>query len=189
MSVTFSGTSNGTSYNERATYGVVSTSTSSGVTTYKMNIDLYSGTSTPENASVSVASNGSVAAEVAGFPLPGSEAQGLFVGYMAPFTIDSTFVNELQVYTGSYFMSNGTFVQTYAGTNGAVLHETSYVAANLPETFNQCGISATINAFHMDVAQLQGTNVFIVAYLHLDGTENGQSGDFTLDLNWALTYG
>jgi hypothetical protein len=153
-----------------------------------MIIDFISG-STSENASVSVASNGTVSAEVGGYPLPGSEAQALFVGYMAPFTIDSTFVNELQVYTGSYFMSNGTFIQTYAGTNGAVLHETSYVAANLPETFSQCGVSATLNAFHMDVAQLQGTNVYIVTYLHLDGTSNGQNGDFTLDLNWAATYG
>jgi len=108
---------------------------------------------------------------------------------MIPFTIESAFVNELQVFTGSYFMSNGTFVQTYAQTNGAILHETSYVATTLPENFSQCGFSGTLNAFHMDVGQLQGTNVYLVTYLHLDGTSNGESGDFTIRLNWATTYG
>lgn len=189
LSVSFSGTSNGTSYNEQATYGVVSRTNSSGVTTYQMIIHFSTG-STVENITAWVQSDGNVpAVEQSGFNLTGTEAQGVFVGLMSPFTIDSTFVNELQVYTGSYFMTNGTFVQTYGVTNGAILHETSYVATTLPETFNQCGVSATLNAFHMDVAQLQGTNVYLVAYLHLDGTENGQSADFTLNLVWAITYG
>jgi len=189
LSVTFSGTSNGTSYNERATYGVVSRSTSGGVTTYKMIVEFISG-STAENATAWVASDGTVpAVEQSGFNLTGSTAQEIVVGFMSPFTIDSNFVNELQVYTGSYFMSNGTFVQTFAGTNGAVLHETSYVATSLPETFNQCGVSASLNAFHMDVAQLQGTSVYLVTLLHIDGTENGQNGDYTLQVNWAATYG
>ena len=177
MEVVYNGTDSNGSYNLDSKYTVIYADTSGGVTTYKVFIDFNDGTA-DENATAWVQSNGNVlAVDIGGFNITGSTAGQTLVGFMAGFTLESTYLNTLEVYTGSYFHSTGTSTVTLGSTTMTV---TNYQANSLPETYSECGYTGTINDFAMSVGTVPGTSVTLVTHLHINGTENGDTSDFSI---------
>ncbi|MDG6909424.1 MAG: hypothetical protein JRN08_03555 [Nitrososphaerota archaeon] len=178
MEVQWNGTSNGTPYNLEASYRVIYADTSAGMTTYKVEIDYYSSNGAPENGTAWVQSNGNVTAvDFNGYNETGSMASSILVGLMTPFTVESSYVGYIEVYTGTYFHSSGTSTVTVGPTTMTV---TNYQANNLPETYTECGYTGTLNSFSMSYGTVPGTSISLVTYLNFSGTSNGDSGDFTL---------
>ena len=177
MEIVWNGTSSGSSYNFTGSYQVVSAVSSGGVTTYKVDITYNSGTTT-ETGTAWLQSNGNViAVDAFGQNLTGSSAGSLLIAVMAPFLAESSFSNQAFLYQGSFFHSTGTSSVTLGPTTMQV---TNYAANSLPETYTECGYTGTLDAFTAQVGTVPGTNLTLVTFLYLSGTENGKPGSFTL---------
>jgi hypothetical protein len=178
MEFRISGTYNGTASNSTLSYLV--TSSSGGI--YTVNFTEGAAGQTIVASFVLDSNNDTVlSVNYFGQTLPGSEAKSLFDGEMALFGLEYTYGGALGLYTSSsYFHSTGTASMTFGQTSFQV---TTYVANNVPETINDCGVSSTINAYTLGVGTPPGLSLQFITYLHVAGTNsNGASYDDTFQL-------
>ncbi len=152
------------------------------MTTFKVNI-AFTANGQVQPSTAWVDSNGNViAVDFGGFNATGSSASSIFLSFMSPFIVEANYNAQLEVFTSGHFSVNGTSTETFGSTS---LQLTSYQAVNVPETFTECGTTFTITAFGLKVGPIQGTSVNLIAYMHLEGSENGQSVSFTLAIVWV----
>lgn len=123
-----------------------------------------------------------ISASISGspYPIPGSYAKSMFDGMMGIFGSQFYYTDELSVFTDStYFTNQGTSTKTFGSTSFAV---TTYGLKNPNTVINECGISATVTAYTLEVGTPPNTSLPFVTYLHFAGTSNGQTGDYTFQL-------
>lgn len=184
MEVAYNGTSSGQSFNSVSSYNTIYTSS----TTIKLNIT-YAASGSNINYLVWIQTNGNVlAADVSGYNLTGASAQSVVTGIFTSFFLLQT---DLGTYSGllssGYFHSTGTSTVTIGQTTMKV---TNYAAASLPETYTDCGITSTLQAFTLQVGTPPGTSTPLLTYLNESGstTQNGQTTSFDITLKLvALT--
>jgi len=185
MKFGISGNVNGTSTNSTMSYVV--TSSSGGV--YDGNFNLTTG-QTGQSEAVSFvvdANNDSViSVTISGYTFYGSEATSTFDSLMSLFGLQEYYEGNISVWTDSaYFHSTGTQTMTYGTTSFPV---TTYEANSLPFTLDQCGVSATITAYSLEVGTPPGTSLQFITYIHFAGTTNGENEDITFQL-LSMTVG
>jgi hypothetical protein len=177
MEFQVSGISSGTgSANETFSYMV--TSASGGI--YHVSASLNSASN--ETAAFVVDSNNDsvLSATISGYTVSGSEAKPIFDGLMGLFGLEYTFGGALDVYTSSaYFHSTGTASMTFGTVTFPV---TTYVANTLPQTLDECGVSATITAYTLQVGTPPGTSLMFITLLHFAGTSSSGTEDITFQL-------
>jgi len=178
MEFSLSGTENGQPQ-ANSSLSYVVTSASGGIYTGTFNVTSSGGSN---GVGFSVDANNATVLYVSesSYKITGVEAKTIFDGFMAIFGLQETYTDELQVYTGSaYFHSTGTQSMTYGTTTFPI---TTYVANSLPFTINECGVSASVTAFTLEVGTPPGTSLQFITYLHFAGTSNGETGDYTFQL-------
>ena len=186
MSISYSGMSNGSSFSFTASYAVVSSSTSGGVTTYKVDIAFEYGGS-PYTSVALVQSNGNVVSDdELGYNATGSQATSSFVSSMTPFIEESSLsASAMALYPSPYFKASGSVYTQSFGSTGASFYDQNYTASTLPEMFNTCGYSGSLTAFSITIGKLQQSSFFLVMNEHIVGVWDGESANFTIQVTWA----
>jgi hypothetical protein len=149
---------------------------------YNVTMTFTTGGTQSEQGSFVVNTNNDtvLSATFSGYTFPKSEAKGFFDSFMGIFGLQITYSDELGVFTNSaYFRNAGTSPKTFGTVTFDV---TTYVANNTPETFDTCGVSATITAYTLEVGTPPGSSLQFITYLHFEGTSNGQSENVTFQL-------
>ena len=177
-------TNNGTP--ESTTLGYTRTTVSSGI--YNATLAITTSGGQTESASFIVDSNNNtvLSATIAGFQLPKAEAKTTFDEEMSIYGLQEYFSGEIGVFTDpAYFTNQGTSSKTFGTVSFDV---TTWVANNVPETVDYCGVSSTINAYTLQVGTPPNTSLLFITYLHFDGTSQGQTEDVTFQL-LSMTVG
>jgi hypothetical protein len=185
MSISYSGTSNGTAFNLTASYNVIYASGSGASRVYKVAVNETgsSGSSssiTAETATVWLRANGSViATEYAGANLTGMEATlgaSLFYGFVTQLPT----YNNIQEYTSSTYVHK---VNTTSATFGpTTMTVTNYAANSLPETVTTCSGTVTLQSFALQTGAVPGTSLSLLTKESLTATSNGSTDTFVLRL-------
>jgi hypothetical protein len=180
MEYEISEVSNGTQLQETLSY--TRATISPGIFNVSLSFTSSSSGNVSELASFVVNANNAtvLSAKIGGFQFPKAQSKEFFDTFMGVFGLQITFSNELDVFTNSaYFRNDGTSPKTFGTVTFDV---TTYVANNTPETFDACGVSATLNAYTLEVGTPPGTSLEFITYLHFEGTSNGQSENVTFQL-------
>ncbi len=120
-----------------------------------------------------------ISGAISGYKFTGVQAKTEFDSIMSLFGLEYTYGGALNVYTSSaYFHSTGTAPMTYGTTTFPV---TTYVANNLPETVDTCGINSTITAYTLEVGTPPGTSLQFITYIHV-ATSAPTNEDITFQL-------
>ena len=161
MEFSVSGITGGSSSNE--TFGYTVTSSSGGI--YDATVNATSSSSSYGVSFVVDSNNNTVlSVTVSGYTVTGSQAKTEFDAFMALFGLEYTYGDYLNVYTDStYFHSTGTASMTFGTVTFPV---TTYAANTIPLTVNECGVSATITAFTLQVGTPPGTSLEFITLLH-----------------------
>jgi hypothetical protein len=167
MEFMISGTANGTTSNATLSYQV--TSSNGGI--YGLNITVgSSGGSFSYAFKIDSNNNTVLSVTIFGSTLTGAEAKSTFDGAFALFGLEYTYGGALGLYTSSsYFHATGTAPQTFGSTTFPI---TTYVANNLPESINACGVSSTLTAYTLGVGTPSGTSLQFITYLHIAGSSS-----------------
>jgi hypothetical protein len=173
-----------------ASYQVASTSSSGGVTTYKVNVNTRFNATMVETIVAWVQSNGNVP-EVE-FSFGGysynqtTGAAETFLGLMTPFIVETTFVNEITTYTTGQFYQTGTSSATFGSLT---IPLKVYGASNLPITMSGCGYTDVVHAFSMEYGTVPGTSLTLVTNIHVNATDTTAYGtstdDTTIQIIWV----
>jgi hypothetical protein len=59
---------------------------------------------------------------------------------------------------------------------------TTYKANSLPMTINECGNSVTLNDFFLQFGTVPGTSITLITHMYFNGSMQGTSADFTLQV-------
>jgi hypothetical protein len=114
-----------------------------------------------------------------GYTFRGAQAKSFFDGLFALFGLEYSYGAYLGVLTSSnYFHSTGTSSMTFGSATFAV---TTWVANSLPISVNECGYTANITAYTLEVGTPPGTSLSFITYLHF-AESSPQSSDFTFQL-------
>jgi hypothetical protein len=143
------------------------------------------------NSTAWILKNGTVIAfSFSGQNLTGTQANGIFFGFMFPFALELQFNNYLGPFTtaaGVHQVSTGTTTIT-----GTPLSVTNYAASSLPLNISACGSSFVLTAFMMQTGKVQGVSIPLITQFHITGTSKtaGQQGteDFSFYII-AITKG
>jgi hypothetical protein len=121
-----------------------------------------------------------ISGTISGYTFYGVQAETEFDSVMGLFGLQAYYTSELGVYTDpAYFTNEGTTTMTYGTVSFPV---TTYTANSPNEVVNYCGVSATINAYTLEVGTPPGTSLEFITYLHFAGTSNGESEEVTFQL-------
>jgi hypothetical protein len=179
--MSYSGTSNGTSYNTTAMYTTVYDSAS----TYKINMTFTYG-STNETSTIWILKNGTtLAVDEAGYNLTGAMSSEIEVGFFAGFSAEAGAAAQLSTYTASnYFHSTGTSSVTIGSNTFKV---TNYAANSLPETIMPCGGTAlTLNTYTLAVGTPTGSTAPLVTLMQISGSEANSSGGGSTSISYTI---
>ncbi|MDA4128075.1 MAG: hypothetical protein OK422_01210 [Thaumarchaeota archaeon] len=178
-SITFkvSGVTNGTT-SQNSTISYHTTTVSSGI--YDVNITFATNSGTQSGIARVDSNNESViSVTFSSYTFYGAQAKSFFDSFMGLFGLEYSYGAYLGVLTSSnYFHSTGTASMTYGSATFAV---TTWVANSLPLSVNECGYTATITAFTLEVGTPTGTSLTFITYLHF-ASSAPQNADFTFQL-------
>ncbi|HZW85811.1 MAG TPA: hypothetical protein VFE91_07930, partial [Nitrososphaerales archaeon] len=105
---------------------------------------------------------------VSGYTFTGASAKGTFDGFMALFGLEETFGGYIGIFTSpQYFHVTGTAPMTFGTTTFDV---TTYVANSLPLMVNECGYTATITDYTLQVGTPPGTSLTFITLMHFVST-------------------
>jgi hypothetical protein len=176
ITFTISGTSSGTFQN--ATLSYHTTTVSSGI--YDVNITVASSSGTTSGLARVDSNNQSViSVTISGHTFYGAQAKSFFDTIMALFGLEEAYGGNVGLFTSSaYFHSTGTASMTFGS---ATFDVTTWVANSLPLSVNQCGYSANITAYTIEVGTPPGTSLTFITLLHI-ATSSPQNDDITFKL-------
>ncbi|MDA4119579.1 MAG: hypothetical protein OK436_03230, partial [Thaumarchaeota archaeon] len=171
-----SGTYNGTATNSTLSYHTATVS--SGI--YDVNITVATSSGTETSLARVDSNNESVISVTAsGYTFYGAQAKSFFDTFMALFGLEESFGGNVGLFTSSaYFHSTGTASMTFGS---ATFDVTTWVANSLPLSVNQCGYSANITAYTIEVGTPPGTSLTFITLLHI-ATNSPQNEDVTFKL-------
>jgi hypothetical protein len=183
MTVNYFGSSGGQNSNSTASYTVIYKT----ATTYKVNIT-YSATTPPaptEKFTAWVGTDGTVIAVMySGLNMTGSMATSFFSGTVAPFMMEESFTSQQNVYTFSqYFHVTSQGTATFGPTTMTV---TNYAANSLPLTFSECGTTATLTEYSLQLGSVPSSSVQLLTLMHLNGTFQTSSGSSSVNFTVRL---
>lgn len=164
-----------TSYSYSESYSTAYVSS----TTYKVTLNAEEGGSS-FSATAWILKNGTtVALNIAGENLTGSESGAETIGLFSGFIIQIEEDSAINQYTNTdFFHSTGTSTVSIGSTQVSV---TTYAADKLPLTYSDCGVSTTLTAYSFSVGTPQGASAPLVVYENFAGsdTSGGQTTTFT----------
>jgi len=161
---------------ENATIGYNSVAIAGGL--YNVTISLVSSQSGTVTGSfiVNPSANTVLSGNFDGQPLPGAYAKTEFLAVMTAFGLEFTYANTIGLYTNSgYFHSTGQSTGTFGQVSFQV---TTYVANSAGETFTDCGITTTLNAFTLQYGTPPGTSLTFITYLNFAGSSSNTKGTY-----------
>jgi len=177
ITFTVEGSYNGTK-DQNSTFSYQSTVVSSGI--YDVNITFASSGSTESGLARVDSNNASViSVTFSGYTFSGPQAKSFFDGLFALFGLEYTYGGYEGILTNSgYFHSTGSQQMTFGQTSFSV---TTWVANSLPLSVNQCGYSADLTAYTLQVGSPPGSSLNFITYLHL-ASDSPTAEDFTFQL-------
>ncbi len=183
MTVSYTGTANGISFNLSSSYQVVSSNSTINV----INIIQHANTTTL-NYTAWVLKNGTaVAVDIGGYKVTGYTAQSAFFGAMATFFVQLLFSNNLALSQFTSLASTHVVGTSTVNLGPTSVMVTSYEANSLPVTFGGCYGTSTLDAFSIKVGTVQGKTMQLVTYLRISGSLYGQSINQNVDFTLAIT--
>ncbi len=177
MTVEYNYTSGGQTYNYTTSYHVLSTTSSGGLTSYKLYITstVVSNSTMSYNVTALLRSDGTAAwVDINGYNDSSSYATFTLIGMMTPFTVEVTLASEISIYTSTQFTKTSTSTMTFGSTTMSV---DTYQPITLPMTISECTFTQTLTQFLLEVGTVPGTTITLATLMHVVGTY--QSGSTT----------
>ncbi len=175
-------------------FGVLRTSTSGQLTTYKVALNFTTsilGFSQTATYTAWVLSNGTLLAisHGAGANLTGLQAYDAFLYATAPwmFEVEYNFNPQLNGFLPpqSDLTNLG---QGNVRIGGVLVNDTGYAIRNGgPITYGTCSTSYALTSFGMDAVVFPGTNYGLIQALTMQGTQTGSTGTFSFGYDWTIT--
>jgi hypothetical protein len=160
-------------------YNTVYTTTSGGVTTWKVNFTVISGNQTFSSLAWAKSDGTVIAVYSFGQNFTGAQAAGVLEGSVAIFGIELNFQNLLSEYTSPiHFHVINTTTVTLGPTTMQV---TNYGANSLPLALTYCDTTTNITAFVMQVGTVPGTSTTLITVMHFAGTTKTDGGGTTTE--------
>lgn len=124
--------------------------------------------------------NGTITQAVSGgVTMTGYQAY-IALAAFTPFLIEASFADAIYLYTSSSFVH--VINQTTVQLGPSSVSVTNYGAVNLPFSISECGYSSTVTKFSLQVGHISGVNYNLLTFADFEGTSQGTSSAFTLQV-------
>jgi hypothetical protein len=163
---------------ENETFGYTTSEVQSGIYNVSLTNSLSPGLAF--SFIVDTNNNTVISANISGYIVTGASAKMEFDEVMSLFGLEEYYTGEIGVFTDpTYFVNEGTSTQTFGAVSFQV---TTWGLKSVGESFDTCGVSATLNSYVLKVGTPPGTSLLFITYLEFSGTSNGTTSDITFQL-------